>query len=158
MNTPKKRKRFTREQLRHDIFAVHDSASRWDAAKEFGNQPVYQRQHQSKWSRKLAFRNLRRPQEPSGRDMVCSFCGGGATDVMCRAVVSHCILALPFSCVGLNRFRIWQLYYISTCSDYFPSKNQIYLGGNFFKLKWTKLDLLSIHVNRIESRTGTGKL
>ena len=27
----------------------------------------------------------------------------------------------------------------------------------FFKLKWTKLDLLSMHVNRIESRTGTAK-
>ena len=36
MNTPKKKKRFTREQLRDAIFAVHDGASKRDAAKEFG--------------------------------------------------------------------------------------------------------------------------
>ena len=30
------KKRFTREQLRDAIFAVHDGASKRDAAKEFG--------------------------------------------------------------------------------------------------------------------------
>ena len=33
---PEKEKRFTREQLRDAIFAVHDGASKRDAAKEFG--------------------------------------------------------------------------------------------------------------------------
>ena len=36
MNIPKKKKQFTREQLRDAIFAVHDGASKRDAAKEFG--------------------------------------------------------------------------------------------------------------------------
>ena len=30
------------------------------------------------------------------------FCGAGATDVMCQAVVSHCILALPLSYVWVS--------------------------------------------------------
>ena len=42
MNTPKKKKRFTREQLRDVIFAVHDNASKRDTVKEVGRQPVYQ--------------------------------------------------------------------------------------------------------------------
>ena len=42
----------------------------------------------------------------AGRDMVCGLFGGGATDVMCQAVVSHSILAPSFSCVWSNRFRI----------------------------------------------------
>ena len=42
----------------------------------------------------------------AGRDMVCGFYGGGATEVICQAVVSHYILALPLSCVWANRFRI----------------------------------------------------
>ena len=36
MSTPKKKKRFTEEQLRDAIFAVHDRASKRDTATEFG--------------------------------------------------------------------------------------------------------------------------
>ena len=36
MNTPKKRKQFTREQLRDAIFAVNDGASKRDVARKFG--------------------------------------------------------------------------------------------------------------------------
>ena len=101
MNTPKKKKRFTREQLRHAIFAVHDGASKRDAAKEFGI-PLT-----------TLIRRLRNPfPSPAGdstaftQDEEALFCGAGTTDVMCQAVVSHCILALPLSCVWVNRFRI----------------------------------------------------
>ena len=75
------------------------------------------------------------------QDEEALFCGAGTTDVMCQAVVSHCILALFLSYVWVNRFRIWKLPYIATCSNYFPSKNQIYLFVSFF----------SIEVNQIGS-------
>ena len=124
MNTPKKKKRFAREQLRDTIFAVHDSVSKRDTAKEFGI-PLT-----------TLIRRLRNPflshvENPTAftQDEEALFCGTGITDVMCQAVVSHCVLPLSYDWV--NRFRIWQLHYIATCSDYFPSKNQISLCGNF---------------------------
>ena len=101
MNTPKKKKRFTGEQLRDAIFAVHDGASKRDAAKEFGI-PLT-----------TLIRRLRNPfPSPVGnptaftQDEEALFCGAGTTDVMCQAVVSHCILALPLSYVWVNRNRI----------------------------------------------------
>ena len=98
MNTPKKKKRFTREQLRGAIFAVHDGASKRDAAKEFGV-PLIRR------LRNL-FPNLVGNPTAFTQDEEALFCGAGTTDVMCQAVVSHCILALPLSYVRVNRFRI----------------------------------------------------
>ena len=101
MNTPEKEKRFTREQLRHAIFAVHDGASKRDAAKEFGI-PLT-----------TLIRRLRNPfLSPVGNATAFTqneealFCGAVTTDVMRQAVVSHCILALPFSYAWSNRFRI----------------------------------------------------
>ena len=100
-NTLKKKKRITREQLRDAIFAVHDGASKRDAAKEFGI-PLT-----------TLIRRLRNPfPSPAGNPTVFTqdeealFCGAGTTDVMCQAVVSHCILALPLSYVWVNRLRI----------------------------------------------------
>ena len=98
---PEKEKRFTRQQLHDAIFDVHDGASKRDAAKEFG----------------IPFttltRRLRNPfPSPVGnptaftQDEEALFCGAGTTDVMCQAVVSHCILALLLSYVWVNRFRI----------------------------------------------------
>ena len=94
MNTPKKKKRFTREQLRDAIFAVHDGASKRDAAKELGIPPT------------SLIRRLRNPfpssvENPTAftQDEEALLCGAGNTDVMCHAVVSHCILALSFSCI-----------------------------------------------------------
>ena len=101
MNTPKKKKRFTREQLRDAVFAVHDGASKRDAAKEFGI-PLT-----------TLIRRLRNSfPSPVGsstafmQDEVALFCGAGTTDVMCQAVVFHCILALALSYVWVNRSRI----------------------------------------------------
>ena len=101
LNTPKKRKQFTREQLRDAIFAVHDGASKRDTAKEFGI-PLT-----------TLIRRLRSPfPSPVGnptaftQDEEALFCGAGTTDVMCQAVVSHCILALLLSYVWVNRVRI----------------------------------------------------
>ena len=101
MNTPKKRKQFTREQFRDAIFAVHDGASKRDAAKKFGI-PLT-----------TLIRQLRNPfSSPIGnptaftQDEEALFCGAGTTDVMCQAVVSHCILALLLSYVWVNRVRI----------------------------------------------------
>ena len=95
MNTPKKRKQFTRDQLRDAIFAVHD------AARKFGI-PLT-----------TLIRRLRNPfPSPAGdstaftQDEEALFCGAGTTDVMCQAVVSHCILALLLSYVWVNRLRI----------------------------------------------------
>ena len=97
MNTPKKKKRFTREQLRDAIFAVHDGASKRDAAIPLTT--LVQR--------------LQNPfPSPVGnptaftQDEEALFCGAGTTDVMCQAVVSHCIFALPLSYVWVNRFRV----------------------------------------------------
>ena len=101
MNTPEKKKRFTREQLRDAIFDVHDDASKRDTAKEFGI-PLTE-----------LIRRLRNPfPSPVGnptaftQDEETLFCGPGTTDVMCQAVVSLCVLPLPFSYVWVNRFRI----------------------------------------------------
>ena len=101
MNTPKKKKRFTREQLHDAIFPVHAGASKRDAAKEFGI-PLT-----------TLIRRLRNPfPSPVAnlttftQDEKALFCGVGTTDVMCQAFVSHCILALPLSCVWVSRFRI----------------------------------------------------
>ena len=146
---PRKRKTIYERAVTWCHFAVHDGTSKRDAAKEFGI-PLT-----------TLIRRLRNPfPSPAGnptaftQDQEALFCGAGTTDVTCQAVVSYCILALPLSYVWVSRFRIWKLHYIVTCSDYFPSQNLIYLCGSFFKLKWTILDLLSIHVNRIESPTG----
>ena len=99
MNTPKKRKQFTREQLRDAIFAVHDGASKRDTAKEFGILLT------------ILIRRLRNPfpshvGNPTAftQDEEALFCGAGTTDVMCQALVSHCILALLLSYVWMNRF------------------------------------------------------
>ena len=101
MNTPKKKKLFAREQFHVAVFAVHDGASKRDAAKEFGI-PLT-----------TLIRGLRNPFPSSvgnptafTQDEEALFCGAGTTDVMCQAVVSHCILALPLSYVWVNRFRI----------------------------------------------------
>ena len=92
MNTPKKKKLFTREQLRDAIFAVHDGASKRDAAKECGI------------SLTTLIRRLRNPfPSPVGNPTAFAqaeealFYGAGTTDVTCQAVVSHCILALSLS-------------------------------------------------------------
>ena len=97
MNIPKKKKRFTREQLRDAIFAV----AKRDAAKELGI------------SLTTLIRRLRNPfPSPVGnrtaftQDEEALFCGAGTTDVMSQAVVSHCILALLLSYVWVNRVRI----------------------------------------------------
>ena len=101
MNTPKKKKRFTREQLCDAIFAVHHGALKRDAAKEFGI-PL------TTLIRRL--RNLF--PSPVGnptaftQDEEALFCGAATTDVMCQVVVSHCILALPLSYVWVNPLRI----------------------------------------------------
>ena len=94
MNTPKKKKRFTREQLRDAIFAVQDGASKRDAANEFGIPLI------------TLIRRIRNPfPSPVGHPTAfmqgeeALFCGAGTTDVMCQAVVSHCILAFPLSYV-----------------------------------------------------------
>ena len=96
MNTPKKR-----EQLRDTILAIHDGASKRDAAKEFGI-PLT-----------TLIRRLRNPfPSPVGnptaftQDEEALFCGAGTTDVMRQAVVSNCILTLPLCYVWVNRFRI----------------------------------------------------
>ena len=101
MNTPKKKKRFTREQLRDAIFAVHGGASKRDTAKKFGI-PLTTR-----------IRRLRNPfpshvENPTAfkQNEEAFFCGAGTTDVMCQAVVSHCILALLLFYVWVNRVRI----------------------------------------------------
>ena len=90
MNTPKKRKQFTREQLRDAMFAVHDGASKRDTAKEFGI-PLT-----------TLIRRLQNPfashvENPAAftQDEEAFFCGAGTTDVMCQAVV-----------VWVNRVRI----------------------------------------------------
>ena len=100
MNTPKKKKRFTREQLLAAIFAVHDGVLKRDTAKEFGI-PLT-----------TLIRRLRNPfpshvENPPAftQDEEALFGGVGTTDVMCQAVVSHCILALLLSCVWVNRVR-----------------------------------------------------
>ena len=92
MNTSKKKKRFTREQLRNAIFDVHDSALKRDAAKVF-RIPLT-----------ALIQRLRNPfpshvENPTAftQDEEALFCGAGTTDVMCQAVVSHCILALPLT-------------------------------------------------------------
>ena len=101
MKTPKKRKQFTREQLRDAMFAVHDGPLKRDAARKFGI-PLT-----------TLIRRLRNPfPSPAGnptaftQDEEALFCGAGTTDVMCQPVVSHCILALPLSHVWVNRVRI----------------------------------------------------
>ena len=56
----------------------------------------------------------------------------------------------PSSTKNINKTDGLQLHYIATCSDYFPSKNQIYLCGSFvfnwsepnwiyFPFMWTEL-------------------
>ena len=145
MNTPKKKKRFTREQIRDAIFAVHDGASKRDTAKEV-------RIPLTTLIRRLGNPFPSHVENPTAftQDEEALFCGAGTTDVMCQAVVSYSILPLLLSYVWVNRVRIWQLYYIATCSDYFPSKNQIYLCGSFvfnwnepnwiyFPFVWTEL-------------------
>ena len=83
MNTPKKKKRFTREQLRDAIFAVHDGASKRDAARKFGILLT------------TLIRRLRNPfSSPIGnptaftQDEEVLFCGAGTTDVIYQAAVS----------------------------------------------------------------------
>ena len=100
MNTPKKKTRFTREQLRDAIFAVPDGASKRDAAKKFGIPPT------------TLIRRLQNPfpshvENPTAltQDEEALFGGAGITDVMSQAVVSHCIVAL-LSYVWVNRVRI----------------------------------------------------
>ena len=97
----KKKKPFTRQQLRDAIFAIHDGASKRDAANECGI-PLTS-----------LIRRARNPfPSPVGnptaftQDEEALFCGAGTTDVMCQAVVSHCILALLLSYVWVHRVRI----------------------------------------------------
>ena len=102
MNTPEKKKRFMREQLRDAIFAVHDGVLKRDIAKEFRTQRVYQKQHQSKWSRKLTFISLRRPQEPSGRDMFAVSVDEGPLTLCVRQSFPIVFLLFLFPVFGLT--------------------------------------------------------
>ena len=95
MNTPKKKKRYTRGQLRDAIFAVHGSASKRDAAKEFGVTFT------------ILIRRLRNSiPGPVGnptaftQDEKALFWGAETSDVMCQAVVPHRILLYLFSVFG----------------------------------------------------------
>ena len=117
MNTPKKRKQFTREQLRDAMFAVHDSASKPDAARKFGiplttlirrlrnpfPSPVGNRQRITK-NRTLLSKLLKTA------NLVDVFVGGGAIYVMFQAVISHCIISPTFSRAGMNRFPVGELH------------------------------------------------
>ena len=83
---------------------MHDGASKRDTAKEFGI-PLT-----------TLIRRLRNPfpshvENPTAftQDEEALFCGAGTTDVMCQAVVSHCILALLLSHVWVNRVGNRQL-------------------------------------------------